>query len=328
MYMIRKMRCALCAAFLFVIFQLGMAEAVALDPGEQLHLRFVSPIPNNTTVRVWGSKYYPGDVLSERMTEYFYQRLRQVSHLSVSTVPSADPQRWSVSNVTASDAVVHLALEQAEFIKSDRLGSKVSWDVAFHMYVYNALSKRLVFETIVREKDSRLYPLYTDMFERRPIYWSQFENSPYWEAIRHALDKAFSEVVSGYNGYRVIGRIVARAERVDGSLSVPKKDRDKIFHITIGREDTIREGDILSVTRSSSVRTIDPESPEMHFPQVVGRVKVIFVKGSDAVVQVTKQTKEAPIMVGDAVSAPLYGERKSGYFYTDTPEHESGRRIR
>ena len=41
----------------------------------------------------------------------------------------------------------------------------------------------------------------------------------------------------------------------------------------------------------------------MHFPQVVGRVKVIFLKGNDAVVRVIKESTDGPIQLGDAISA-------------------------
>lgn len=301
-------------AAMLVAFRALPANAVAIEPEERLNLRMVAPIPNNSTFRVWGSKYYPGDVLSEHMTEHLYRRFREIPRLKISKVASTDPNRWPTTGFTPSDLVVSLTLEEASFGKSDRIGSKTYWDVQFHMHVFNASSRRLVYENVVQYKDSRHYPLYNDVMEYSPIYWAEFEKSPYWGAVRHALDMAFDEVIEGYNGYRIVGRIVAKAERVDGSLTVPKKDRDKLYHIDLGREDSVRVGDLLSVTRSSSVRTISPEDPEMHFPQVVARVKVLYIKGQDAVVQVIKQSKEAPIMLGDSVSAPLFGKRGSRYY--------------
>jgi hypothetical protein len=291
----------------------SFASAAALEPGERLNLRMVAPIENNSGFKVWGSKYYPGDVLSERMTDHFFQRMREVPRLNISKVMGDNPEYWASSGYSPSDLVVKINLEQFRYSKKDVIGSKVKWDVALRMYVYNAVTKRVVYETVVREKDERQYILYNDVMETGPVYWDVFEKSPYWPAIRAALDEAFYEVVGGYNGYRVVGRIVAKAERVDGSLSVPKKKRDKLYHVDIGREDSVREGDILSVTRASSVRTIAPETPEMHFPQIVGRVRVVFIKGQDAVVEVVKESSDAPIQLGDALSAPLYGKRGAGY---------------
>ena len=290
------------------------AHAAALEPGERLNLRVVAPISNNSGFRVWGSKYYPGDVLSEKMTEHFFRRMNEIPRVSASKVMGTDPSYWAVSGYSPSDMVVKVDLEQFQYSKKDMIGSKVKWDVVLHMSVYNAVSKRIVYETVVREADERQYVLYNDVMETKPVYWDEFEKGPYWPAIRKALDEALDEVVDGYNGYRIVGRIVAKAERVDGSLSVPKKKQDKLYHVNIGREDSVRIGDILSVTRASSVRTIAPESPEMHFPQVVGRVKVIFVKGQDAIVEILKESRDAPIQLGDALSAPLRGKRGVGYF--------------
>ena len=301
--------------FILLLFLLPIsAHAVALEPGERLNLRMVAPIPNNSGFRVWGSKYYPGDVLSEKMTEHFFRRMKEIPRLGASQVRGADPSRWAVEGYTPSDMIVKVDLEQFRYSKKDFVGSKVQWDVALRLYVYNAVSQRIVYETVVREQDERQYVLYNDVMETGPVYWDEFERSPYWPAICKALDEAVDEVVDGYNGYRIVGRIVAKAERVDGSLSVPKKKQDKLYHVNIGREDSVRVGDILSVTRASSVRTIAPETPEMHFPQVVGRVKVVFIKGQDAVVEVVKESTDAPIQLGDALSAPLYGKRGVGYF--------------
>lgn len=290
------------------------AHATALEPGERLNLRIVAPIDNNSGFRVWGSKYYPGDVLAEKMTDHFFRRMREVPRLGVSKVMGSDPEYWASAGYTPSDLVVKVALEQFIYDKKDLIGSKVKWDIALRMHVYNAVTKRVVYETIVREKDERQYVMYNHTLEDKPIYWDEFEKSPYWPAICAALDDAFHEVVDGYNGYRIVGRVVAKAERVDGSLSVPKKKRDKLYHVNIGREDSVREGDILVITRASSVRTVAPETPEMHFPQIVGRVRVIFIKGQDAVVEIIKESTDAPIQLGDALSAPLYGKRGAKYF--------------
>lgn len=289
------------------------AHAAAVSPGERLHMRMVAPVENNTPFRVWGSKYYPGDVLAEKMTDHFFRRLKEVPRMQASKVLGKNPDFWASANYSPSDLVVMVALEQFNYKKKDTISSRVYWDVAVRMQVYNSGSKRLVYETIVREKDERQYVLYNDIMETEPVYWDVFEKSPYWPAICKALDEAFLQVVDGYNGYRVVGQIVAKAERVDGSLSVPKKQRDKLYHVNVGREDSLRVGDLLVVTRASSVRTVAPETPEMHFPQVVGRVRVVFIKGQDAVVEIVKESSEAPIQLGDAVSTPLYGKRDKPY---------------
>ena len=90
---------------------------------------------------------------------------------------------------------------------------------------------------------------------------------------------------------------------------MPKKKQNKLYHINVGRNGTLKQDDVLAVTRSSSVRTISPETAEMHFPQIVGRVKVRFVKDEDAVVEVIKESTDAPIQLGDSVALPLTTRR-------------------
>jgi len=289
------------------------ARAQALLPSERAALRLAAPVENNSGFRVWGSKYYPGDVLSEKMTEYFYSRLREIPRVEASIARGGLQSAWGAAGTSAGSLVVRVNLEGFNYKKKDTLGSKVEWDVALHMYVYNAATRALVFDSLIEERGGRRYPLYNDTLEKGPIYWDQFAKSPYWPAICKALDKAFGEIVGGYNGYRAVGQIAAKAERVDGSLSVAKKDQDKLWHVTMGRADAVRTGDVLIVTRASSVRTVTPERPEMHFPQVVGRVKVVFLKGSDAVVRVVKESSDAPIQLGDAVSVSL-AARGTSYF--------------
>jgi hypothetical protein len=286
------------------------AEAVALDKGERVSVALVTPVANNTDFRVWMNKYYPGDILSEKMSGYMLRRMREMPRVNVEQVAGKNPNYWDMAGSSRNDLVIEINLEQFNYNKKNTLGSKVSWDAVLHIYVYNS-SKRLIYDTVVRERDDRYYVLYSDVMERGPVYWEKFEKSPYWPALRHAMDEALDDVLAGYNGYRIVGRIVARAERVDGSLSVPKKKTDRIYHIDLGVEDSVKVGDILSVTRASSVRTVAPDTPEMHFPQIVGRVRVIFVKGRDGVVEVVKESGDAPIQLGDALSAPLRGPRRA-----------------
>jgi hypothetical protein len=297
-------------AVLSVLFAgVRVACAAVAEPGERFKLYVVSPLQNNSGARVWGSKYYPGDVLPEKMEDHFIRRLRQIPRLDPSVITGAEPEYWPTARFGPRDVVVRVNLEEFNYRKKDLLGSKVHWDVAIHMYVHDAASGRIVYDSVIERRGDRFYVLYNDMLETKSIYWDEFRNTPYWSAIRLALDDAFDELVRGYNGYRIVGQIVAKAERVDGSLSVPAKKQDKLYHINLGREDSVKIGDIFAVTRSSSVRTVAPETPEMHFPQVVARVRVVFVKGQDAVVEVVKESSAAPIQLGDSISAPLYGGR-------------------
>jgi hypothetical protein len=293
----------------------GAAGAVTVEPGERFQLRMVTPIENNSGFSVWASKYYPGDVLSGKMSDYVFRKMKEIPRLSATRLVSDIPELWSTSGFSESDMVVKINLEEFAYKKNDKIGSRVYWDVVLHTYVYNGLTRDLMFDSVVRERDDRQYVLYNDVLDTEPVYWDNFEKSPYWPAIRKALDVALKEILEGYNGYRVVGQIVAKAERVDASLTVSSKRQDKLYHINMGRVDSLKVGDVLAVTRSSSVRTIAPETPEMHFPQVIGRVRVVFVKDEDAIVEVVKESESGPIQLGDSVSMPLRGSRHGVSIY-------------
>jgi hypothetical protein len=269
----------------------------------------VTPIENNSGVSVWSSKYYPDDVLSEKMSDYVFRKMKEIHRVDATRLVSDNPPFWPVEGFSAKDMILKVSLEELYYKKKDTLGSKVYWDIVLHTYVYGGATGDLLFDSVISESDNRQYVLYTDVLDTAPIYWEKFEKTPYWPAIRKALDRALAEVVDGYNGYRVVGQIVAKAERVDGSFTVSKGREDKLYHINLGLRDSVKAGDVLAVTRSSSVRTIAPETPEMHFPQIVGRMCVVFVKDNDAVAEIVKESREAPIQLGDSVSMPLAGRR-------------------
>jgi hypothetical protein len=303
----KKIAVALCSIVAALVVS-SEASAIVLDLGERVSVGLVTPVENNTGFSVGRSKYYPGDILSLKMEEYMLRQLRGVPRASIETVRGENPSYWAMDSSSLHDLILQVQLEDFNFRKSDLVGSTVRCSVTMRLHVYDS-DKRLLYDRIIERRGSRYYPLFNDILDYRPIYWETFEKSPCWPTIKSALDEALKAAIGGYNGYRVVGRIVAKAERVDGSFTVPKKIQDKIYHINLGLQDSVKVGDLLAVTRASSVRTIDPETPEMHFPQVVGRVRVIFVKGRDGVVQLVKESKDAPIQLGDAISAPLYGRR-------------------
>lgn len=311
----RKIYAVAYILLLLVCFFCGTpALAVAVTPEESFHFRLIDPIENRSDFRVWRNRYDPGDVLSERMTSYFLRRLKETPFITSSLIDQRNASSWTTKGFTRYDAVIRINLEDLQISKRDTIGSRTMWNVALRMTVYNGSTRDEVFDSVIRNRDSRLHILYTDVLENKPIYWEQFEKTDYWRAIRSSLDDAYDQLLLGYTGYRMVGQIVAKAERVDGSLSVPKRLADKLYHVTLGRNQTLRQGDVLIVTRASAVRTVDPENRELHFPQIVGRVRVFFLKDNDAIVEVIKESVDAPIQLGDAVSMPIAGSRNGRSF--------------
>ena len=155
---------------------------------------------------------------------------------------------------------------------------------------------------------------------RRPT-WAQFSSPVHWQALKNAVKDAYHEAMGqgaialkrndpdGYadgdipfNPFAInVGRIVSP------TATSTRKRREYI--ISIGREDTLRAGDILDVVRSDTYVTVDPENPVAVVPHTVGRVsppavgrvRVLSVQERTAVVLVIRDNRKEPIQLNDLV---------------------------
>ena len=143
--------------------------------------------------------------------------------------------------------------------------------------------------------------------------WVQFSSTSHWQAIKNAINDGYHEAMGqvsnalkrndpdfGEDGepgfspsFATVGRII--------SPTAKSTRRRREYIISLGREDAIRVGEILDVVRSDTYVTVDPENPVVVLPQIVGKVKVISVQEKDAVVQVVRDTRKAPIQLKDLV---------------------------
>ena len=101
------------------------ALAVAIAPDESFHFRLVDPIENKSDFRVWRNRYDPGDVLSERMTDYFVRRLKETPFISSSLINRRNASSWTTKGFTRYDAVIQINLEDLQISKRDTFGSRM-----------------------------------------------------------------------------------------------------------------------------------------------------------------------------------------------------------
>ena len=167
-------------AFIFILSHAGQSEAIYVDPGDRFSLRLVTPIENNSGVSVWDSRYYPGDVLPLKMSDYLFRKMKEIHRVDATRLVSDNPPFWPGQGFSAKDMILKVCLEELTYKKKDTLGSKVYWDIVLHTYVYSGATGDLLFDSIIREKDDRQYVIYTDVLDTEPIYWEKFERTPYW----------------------------------------------------------------------------------------------------------------------------------------------------
>jgi hypothetical protein len=151
--------------------------------------------------------------------------------------------------------------------------------------------------------------------------WSQFSSTSHWQAVKNAVKDAYHEAMGQisialkrndpdayakgeipFNPFAInVGRIV--------SPTATSTRRRREYIISIGREDTLRAGDVLDVVRSDTYVTVDPENPVAVVPQrrgrvrpsSIGRVRVLSVQERTAVVLVIKDNRREPIQLNDLV---------------------------
>ncbi|NLL37259.1 MAG: hypothetical protein GX256_07040 [Fretibacterium sp.] len=143
--------------------------------------------------------------------------------------------------------------------------------------------------------------------------WSQFRDSSHWQAIQNAISDAYDQAMGQVSAAIRRNEPDAEAEGRDffspsfttvGRIISPtanSKRKRREYIISLGRQDSIRVGDVLEVVRSDTYVTVDPEHPVVVLPKTVGKVKVLSVQEKNAVVRVIRDNKKEPIQLKDIV---------------------------
>lgn len=279
------------------------SAANVVDADRGVKFRLASPIHNLSPFKVWTSRFLPEDALPEHMTRYFHNLLRD-SALDTATLVDKDlGANWPTRGFNKDDVVIKLNLEDVNFRQNATLGSRMYAKAFVRMTVYHAITKKEIFTAVVHTRNERWNADYVDILDKTPIFWKDFEKTIYWVAIQGALDEAFKQLVTNYTGYRIEARIVAVAVPAPGAAQW----EGTRYHITLGRNNSLKIGDIMAVTRASSADTID--DGVMLYPQIIGKVRVVFLHQTDGVVEVIEQPKHAPIEQGDTLSVPIFGKK-------------------
>lgn len=311
-------------AMLLTLFVLTIKPAysnVLTEPG--IHITLL-PVVNDTDLQVWESKYYPVDVFNQRITEEFVTLLREYPYARITVLSPLEEEVWFNGGGTPSDVGVRLHIYRLKMTDRQHLGSDRMGYVALRTEIFDGETKEMLFVTSSAGEDRRftfspgdgrvfylmdkldfvqLFPDPKDYDQplSRPI-WNSFKSTSYWSAFKKALRKSRDSLFDGITGYHMIGRIISPTK--DNLRSSPPSRRRYI--VSLGKIEGIKEGDLLSILRSDRYDTVDPERPVVVLPDRGGLVKVISVQNHEAVVEVVKESKNAPIKLRDLVIMPLY----------------------
>ncbi len=294
------------------------------------------PTLNYTEYEVWDSKYYPVNVLEQKMTEYLASLLRDNPFTDVSILDEGQAARWMDDPVFRQcDFAVRMELHSVLAKQREALGSYEKGDVSLRVRIYNPMDTGLMESFVsagrvarytfdpgddrldllntrtsiidILYKDGldflRLTPPYKGQKMSRPT-WQQFSSTPYWQAFKNAIDDVAVGIANMRDGEMyVIGRII--------SPTADSTKRSREYIITLGRQDAIAVGDILQVIRGDTYITVDPENPVVVMSRVIGNVRVVRTMSEQAVVRLLNERKNDPVQLNDLVTAPPYGKKKA-----------------
>ncbi|MBQ3402197.1 MAG: hypothetical protein IJG65_02320 [Synergistaceae bacterium] len=198
----------------------GISEA-----GGQRRLSVVIfPTLNSTELEVWESKFYPYDVLRQKMSEYLETLFKNSPLIEARVLDEAAMNRWLSGSRRGDDMAVQLELYQAIMKDKHILGTATTGRALIRLRVYDrervqqlavrnvkGTSKRFTLDSdediywfdsaisglgIPFEYGLDLFGLtntkYTGQKMSRPT-WQQFSGTVYWQSIKNAINEAYRQ---------------------------------------------------------------------------------------------------------------------------------------
>lgn len=332
-------------ALIILLLSFGVSEA-----GYTKRISVVIfPTINSTGLEIWESKFYPYNVLEQKMSNYLEELFKRSPMIEARVLDEAAMNRWLSGSRRGDDMAVQLELYSAVMKDKHVIGTMESGKVLVRLRVFDSrMAKELTVRT-VKGTDKRftldsaediffvdaavtglgipfengldLFGLtnkkYTGQKMSR-LTWSQFQNTPYWQAMKNAINEAYRQSVEQIrnairsndpnaeltahdnfsDSYRTVGRILAPTS------TSTRKRRDYIISLgrfANGNLDAVRVGEVLDVIRSDTYITVDPDNPVAILPKTIGKVKVIKVYDDNAIVRVIKDNRKEPVTLQDLV---------------------------
>ena len=212
------MKKLLCVVILLCLF--GVSEA-----GQQRRISVVIfPTINSTGLEVWESKYYPYNVLEQKMSNYLEELFKRSPLIEARVLDEAAMNRWLSGSRRGDDMAVQIELYSA-LLKDRRIvGTVDSGKVLIRLRVYDARRVQELTVRTVKGTDTRFtldsaegvywfdtaitglgMPFengldilglterkYTGQRMSRPT-WAQFQGSSHWQAIKKAINEAYEQ---------------------------------------------------------------------------------------------------------------------------------------
>ena len=258
----------------------------------------VLPVRNESGLSIWDSPYYPQDILATKMTDYLLRRFHDAPLVRARL---AAPDEIGRHEGSKGAIALETALYRMDLTQTDRVGSKRKAHISLRLDLFDAATGKELIRSVAQAHRGEWSLFTLEALPPTPL-WDPFSRSLYWQATERALDDVFDQVMKGFTGYHLEGTLI-------GSVVV-EGGKPRRFLASLGRQSSLRVGDILTVSRPERIRTIDPERPEVLYPKLDGKVQVLSITEHEALVVVVEEDKSRPIRLGDGLLVPLYPPRR------------------
>ena len=209
----------------FLCLTLLLLTACGISEAAQRRLSVVIfPTINSTELQLWGSKYYPYNVLEEKMSQYLESLYKTSPLIDARVLDEAAMNRWLSGSRSGDDMAVQLELYSAIMKDKHVLGTVSTGRAMVRIRVFDRARVREIAVRNVKGKSARftldsdedifwfdaavaglgipfengldLFRLTESKYKgqqmSRPT-WDQFKGTSYWQSIKNAIAQAQKE---------------------------------------------------------------------------------------------------------------------------------------
>ena len=259
----KKLTCVM----IFLAVLSGISEAA----GQRRISVVIFPTINSTGLEIWESKYYPYNVLEQKMSEYFESLYKRSPLVDARVLDEAAMNRWLSGSRRGDDMAVQLEMYSAVLKDKHILGTTETGKVLLRLRVFDSRRAGQIAVRDVKGTDRRftldsdedvfwfdaaiaglgipfeggldLFGLTKSKYKGQKmsrLTWAQFQGTSHWQAIKNSINAAYEESINQI-------RNVIRANEPDAQLLA--NDNFSASYETIGR--------ILAPTADSTRRRRD-----------------------------------------------------------------------
>ena len=210
--------------FLCAVLIVFLCSGVACAEGQRRLSVVIFPTINSTGLEVWESKYYPFNVLEQKMSEYLEQLFKLSPLIEARTLDEAAMNRWLSGSRRGDDMAVQLELYQAVMKEKHVVGTAQTGRALIRLRVYDRAKVQQIAVRNVKGTDKKfvldsdediywfdsaisglgipfeygldLFGLTNQAYKgqkmSRPT-WDQFKNTSHWQSIKNAINEAYKQ---------------------------------------------------------------------------------------------------------------------------------------